>query len=382
MYVTGYYCIKRNILQFRMLDLVLVGQVYFGTGQIIRNVCSEKLNKNILSVWIILGLICSVAYLYTIKKYMVNYTVDYPSREFHNIYLNYISGIMGSILLFSLSKIIEKYGRKLKSILMLVGQNTFGIIIFHFLAYTLAYAILAYFSKGNISNAYDININKFGRLSWLCWVIYAITFSIILWKIILKNKIGNILLGKSYVWEDLWKYLKKIVGNHRFFVINKCSCLLKKITILFVISIFIISTVYILVQKNRSLNIKFPYKGLAEISFEQGWLPQENNENYRWINKIGEIDIKKGRWNNLYISGYVPDSFIEVNSVEIFLNGKSIFKTDLQNRDWEYSGEIFDDIKYGEKLKIEIEYNNVHFPEPNCTDVRIMSGVINEIRFY
>ena len=195
LYIIGYYCVQRNIFRFRMFDLVLIGQMFFGTGQIIRR-GETQLNSKISIEVIILGLLISSSYLFLVKKYFVNYTVDYPSREFHYIYLNYISGIIGSAWIYFIAKIIEMYGKKVKILMKYIGKNTFGIITFHFLAYVLACAVLIFSGIVKVSKAYDVSIQSFGGKYWICWVVYAIAFSILLWKVLTKNSIGKILFGK------------------------------------------------------------------------------------------------------------------------------------------------------------------------------------------
>lgn len=139
--------------------------------------------------------------------------------------------------------------------------------------------------------------------------------------------------------------------------------------------------IYVATQKNGPLDITFPYKGVVNVAFTDGWLPQGDNESYRWIKKSGEISLKKGKWSSLYIEGYVPDNFAEVNSIRISINGEIVFETDLKNRDWKYEGNIPKDIQYGDKMQIKIEYNDVHYPDVESKDIRELSGMINEIRF-
>lgn len=381
LYILGYYCVHRNILRFKMFDLVLIGQVYFGTGQIIRKMGNVRINGQIHLKKLVFGVVISYVYLFLIKKYAVNYTVDYPSREFHNIYLNYISGVVGSLLLYSCSKIIEMYGKKIKLLLKYIGKNTFGIIAFHFLAYSLAYSVLAVSGICVVSKAYEISTSDFEKGWWILWVVYAILFSIVLWEMLTRSVIGKVLFGKSIIWERVWESIKRRTYSYNERMSVAWKNRIKRIVVLSGIGATIMFAAYISVQSGRSLDITFPYEGVEKVLFDEGWLSQRENEKYRWIKKVGEVSIKKGKWEKIYISGYVPENFIEVNNVKIEINGIVVFETDLKNRKWEYSSNLIKNIKYGEEIHIKIEYDDIHLPDAQSDDIRELSGMINEIRF-
>lgn len=57
----------------------------------------------------------------------------------------------------------------------------------------------------------------------------------------------------------------------------------------------------------------------------EGWLPQ-GEETYRWIAKEGSIEVKKGNWNQIYMSGYVPKEFDMVTDIKIEINDEEVFE--------------------------------------------------------
>lgn len=123
--------------------------------------------------------------------------------------------------------------------------------------------------------------------------------------------------------------------------------------------------------------IEFPYHNSERI-FSGGWLPQNNGENYRWIAKKASVELSLPSQSTLLINGFVPESFKEVEKVNIYLNGNKIKESDVK------PGEGFSlDLPVHSEYKnniISIEFNAVHTPLPGDADQREMSGLISKIQ--
>lgn len=123
--------------------------------------------------------------------------------------------------------------------------------------------------------------------------------------------------------------------------------------------------------------IEFPYHK-SESIFHDGWLPQNNSENYRWISKVGSIELSIPSNANLNIEGFVPETFKEINKVKVYLNNKIINESDL------IAGEgFFLNIPVQSSSNtdiVTIEFNAVHVPSETDADQRKMSALISKIR--
>lgn len=131
---------------------------------------------------------------------------------------------------------------------------------------------------------------------------------------------------------------------------------------------------------DREVNIVFPDQyGLAEYS--GGWLEQAYTENYRWICKEAKVIIKTKRCNEITIEGYVPEEFDEVNTLEIYVNGKLIDNIDVKQNAAFVCQHSLKDIVADDKNGVEVtfKFDGEHQPDESSADIRIMSGMISHI---
>ena len=379
LFVFGYFCVENSL--FNAINLVFIGQGFFATGQIMRS--GKKIDD--ISTGKLVGIGVAVCgYLYFAQKYF-DATVDYPSKKFGNIVLNYCSGVLGSLLLIVISCCLVKLlNDRMKKPLIEIGKNTFGILVFHFMAFKILFLILA---KLGIITMQEVQLTTPAdsiKKYWLLITLYSIIFSMMLWNILYKNNIINIILGRKSFWEDLWNRKlskRKISIDSRKIKHNikaeKLSLVIGG-TICLIIWGFMTYDYYV---SSRFLEITFPYKENSKVLFDEGWLPQ-GSENYRWILKKGTVQVKKGNWNHISVSGYVPDRFSNVTQIEILVGSKEVYEKDLTNeREWTATVNISDECKKGDLLELEIRFNDAYYPKADEDDQRIMSGLVNEIQF-
>lgn len=198
----GYYLVRlRKSLLFN-IDLVFIGQFYFGVGMLCKNISriTKKeiyLNKNIRFG---IGIIITLLIMKGIAM-LGNVTVDYPARSFGNILINCLSAINGILLIYCFAKILEAVfskSKRLKDIISFIGQNTVAIMFFHFLMFKLVYVFLLI--VGKIDLKYMINFTPtadIGNIYWPLFLIVAVFSSIMLWKLLTSFRLGRILLGEE-----------------------------------------------------------------------------------------------------------------------------------------------------------------------------------------
>lgn len=160
------------------------------------------------------------------------------------------------------------------------------------------------------------------------------------------------------------------------------SILLEKVSRLqwrYFVVIFVVMIVILKYNNQVPSVITFPHVKNESI-FSGGWQPQSPDENYRWIQSSATVVlVKPTNALTLSIDGFIPESFIEVNKVTIYINDNKITEQSLR------SGQpigitlpISTDFK---EYKLKLEFNSVHKPEINSPDQRILSALISKIEF-
>lgn len=207
--IVGYYCVNNGYIpQIGMfpIDLMLIGQFYFFLGQIFKhyNILEMKFND---SKFNIIYLVITIIIMYFSK----GQTVDYPSRHFQSIIINVFSAVNGIIFLYLISFYLTKL-HKIKNLLIYIGNNTMGIVLFHFMFFNIAYAILIMVKVVPFSYLKNFTpTTEIGNVYWPLISFIAITFSIILWRVLLKSNTMAFILGqKKYSYNEFYeKILEK-----------------------------------------------------------------------------------------------------------------------------------------------------------------------------
>lgn len=122
--------------------------------------------------------------------------------------------------------------------------------------------------------------------------------------------------------------------------------------------------------------IEFPYNK-SESIFHGGWLEQNNGENYRWIKKEAVVELSFSDKAQLSIEGYVPENFVEINKMNIYIDNNLINQTKVK-----YGEGFFVKIPVNSNApsqSVKIEFNGVHIPAATEADQREMSALISKI---
>lgn len=213
LYFLGYEMIRRQInisVGCFGIRLAFIGQLYFACGMLCKqyDFVEENLQTNKMIISLML-----LALLAMWQFGRVNgTTVDYPSGTFPNITLNTLAALNGIILVITTSKLLDKT-KKIKNVFMMLGKNSIGILLLHFIGMKCAFKIL------NILNIVDVNYTanlvptaEIGNQYWWFIATVAIVFSYLVWSLMKKVRIARLLLGIERInYDQIIEIMKRNV---------------------------------------------------------------------------------------------------------------------------------------------------------------------------
>lgn len=209
-YEIGYYFIYKGYtfrISFISNDLVMIGLAFFGLGFIFgqKNLFSKILSNKI--VCILLFIFNNIIMYYFGNIYPI--TVNYTTRKFNSPFLDMIISFNGIFLIYLISKFIEKI-KFVNIIFIVLGQNTLGILFLHFLFFKIGYYILYLMDFVPLQFICKFLPTEEISVKWWWFIaLVSICCCLILWKLLLRNKIGKFLLGADRAkWDNLYGKLK------------------------------------------------------------------------------------------------------------------------------------------------------------------------------
>lgn len=338
LYGLGYFIINNTNLKFPYyFDLVLIGQFFYCMGFVCKEMIGEKIAKTDEKVLVIVLMITTIlmGYLGSVS----GARVDYPNGEFKSIILNTIAGVNGVCWLYALSLILSRVN--IKSVIWLlskVGQDTFGILLLHFMYFKVSY--LLFFCKGIIpkeSVALVVPEQSIGDKYWLCIVIISLTLSVITWEAAKKIPVVSVLLGLNN--QPFRRAEHKLKNSQLFMICSDKIKLLSDRTYIFRKRMaFLLCGICICIvigyngknisDKYKALEITFP-NHYHNVTFSGGWQAQ-GEENYLWIEDTGSISIKTNCHKKIMIEGYVPEEFEEVELLDVYVNDRLMGRVNVK----------------------------------------------------
>ena len=121
-----------------------------------------------------------------------------------------------------------------------------------------------------------------------------------------------------------------------------------------------------------------------DYMFLSGWLEQTATEDYRWVQQESSIELMVPKnATKLFVQGFVPDSFTEINSVAVSINNTFIAEYSLDpggvlNIECDVSQMSLPE---QETAVVQMVFNAQHVPSETEADQRIMSALISSIGF-
>lgn len=367
-YAWGYICIHNNYLVDVSYSLrkVMIAQFFYSLGYVIKKNFGERINNTGLVISIILFLI-SLSLLIAIGN-ISNMKVDYADEEFGNIIYNTLNGFVGIICIFAVSNIIARLNKKVSKFFCFIGQNTMGVLLFHFIFFKFIYWILALLSVIPSEEIQNITPSEnIGNKYWLLITVGSICGSILVWTGIKRIPHVNTLFGLN---KEVFKPKEEDLRVFR----KRSSVVL--ITACYLLSLRCYADhIYVMMQP---VNIEFPNEISNDIvEFDGGWQPQDEND-YRWIEDKGIIKVNSYRHDSLMIQGYVPEDFEEVSKLDIYVDDQLIGSVDTNDGMFEVNYDIKGKVK-DNQYTIMLDFDGVHEPEQGSADFRKLSGIIGKI---
>lgn len=200
------YAIVGTGMNTHLTDLVFVAQFYFTIGMFARKF---KLGQSIMNSSYIGYVLCAfVAVCVSVWGYLNNIIVDWPPRRFHYPVAEAVVAFASTYVVFFACIILDKVLKgkilsRVKSFFVSLGKNSLGIMVFHFVFFKV-YFVLLYF--GGLMGKEDVgNVVFSSELAdkyWGSLTIFAVLGSLLLWKIVIKIPLINLLLGQNKVWNE------------------------------------------------------------------------------------------------------------------------------------------------------------------------------------
>lgn len=130
---------------------------------------------------------------------------------------------------------------------------------------------------------------------------------------------------------------------------------------------------------NSKIEVVFPYYK-NEVVFFDGWLPQNNEEEYRWFLNTAKFETILSRHTKLEIKGYIPENVNNISYIRLKINGTEIYYKDVTNeKTININIDISEQVKYFEKNIIELETDGSRIPSKPEDDQRSFSAFIESI---
>lgn len=371
------------------LYLAGIAQWFITMGYVTKKVRKESVNSMFIFVkCIIIALIWQMA-----RKYggMLQ-VVDWPSYSFNGL-IDLFIPLMGILFTIYLSEMIEK-SRYIKRLLIILGKNSIGIMCLHFIGFKVAYLILILFGKMKASSFKQLTPVLEIQNYWFFITGIAIAFSVIIWRLCQRVYILRVLFGGASIKAFIDKInlhcgdLEESITNCYYFLLDILKtfiCRIKEIRkIAFLLCMLIVLCLSVKQVRSIAMNsglisVTFPYYS-NNISFNEGWLEQAENENYRWVDKHSECTLWLHNQKKLHIEGYVPENVQNMNIIKIVLNDTVVLESELKNgQQILYDIDISACVKKYSINRLQIEFDGTRIPGEEEQDKRIFSALINAI---
>lgn len=196
-YLLGYYLQSNGYRQSHCFDMALIGQLFFGVGVIAsRSGILELLRKN---KWRYLLYIAAVFWLYFMRR-LGGTVVDYPSRNYPNVFMTAVAPMGGIMLVFGVSNFVERLGTGIICLFSRIGRDTMGVLFFHFIGFKVATILLL---PTGVTTRQDVHtfllpesVTPYGW-SWIFYTVVSLAFCIGTWELLNRVPgLGTLLSGR------------------------------------------------------------------------------------------------------------------------------------------------------------------------------------------
>lgn len=383
-----FFLSENNIMTGNNITILSgLAQFYFIMGILLRRVLGkfDRNGKSVKFTGVLTVVFCLVWYICSDK--LITITVDWPSKRFNGTVQDILLPILGIAVTYMLAHLLARFSIT-NRFFSFIGTNTMGIMSFHFAGFKVAYALLILWGCMRVD---EFNLLtppiEVGNRYWFIIVLISICISLLLWRGINRIRIGSFLLGSSKVTvtgrlgDDIENVLTFFSDTFKemYARIDKrvCQCLYFVVAIVFIV--FAVKNIVRITDGSEGISITFPDNSSC-VDFKNGWLPQVDGENYRWIEKVSEFDIFLDNQAELHIEGYVPDNVSDMSKAMIYMNDHIVLEKDLHNGEgFIYDISISEYVKKSTKNEVRIKLDGSKIPKETDEDQRIFSALISAI---
>lgn len=303
------------------------------------------------------------------------YTFDWPARNVNGP-VDLVLPFFGILLTVTVSRLFAK-NVFLKRLFLYLGQNSMGIMCFHFIGFKAAYLILILLGKLDAAEAYRLIPSPVMAGSWPLIFVMGIAVGVLLWQGLNRISFMRLLLGGGNAGQ-VYSRLKEGAGRLRGLVTLR---FLKWAVLTGVLGLILFCGIRLYLHSGR-IEITFPYAG-TEVNFEGEWLPQSDTEDYRWMEGRAEVKTFLTSQKEMEIRGYIPDTVADVTCLSIRMNGEELYRqAAVPGQLIELHLELAGHLKPFRRNTFEIEIDGVRIPGETDVDQRRFSAFFDKIVIY
>lgn len=380
------------------LYLVPIASGYYAAGYGVSRVFERwRLEDKPVSVWAVCFLLTSALMALLPRLIHEKCVVELASAQIHSLWGSSLATANGILWLISGAHLISYVKWPLlQKTMKLIGRNTFGIMLFHFLVFRLVSLVLAKLSMVSMDACRMLVPTGQAAPYWACYFVAGVLGSLLIWRLLSRIPVLASALGTD---KKLYNVLEKGISS----VEQRCLSSGKKwvggrnygqtalAALLILIAVVNMAMVYAgngtkpaasqtLETTSGTIAASFPYGGNA-IAFGNGWLQQSNDENYRWVRQESEFHVALSDQRHIEMMGYIPEIVNGVTEASLYLNGKLLKKISVTpNQDIYLLADIDrDDIVEGTDT-FRLVFDGERIPGEQDADQRAFSAMFMSIR--
>ncbi len=220
LFLVGYSMAQSGMTKWNV-DLILIAQLYFMIGLYLQKYQGKFAQNNKSGLMLTVAII--TFFFMWVNATQFHCTMDFPSRAFNSPAVDFWLVLNGTVFIYAVSRLVERIPYFSTGIRYL-GRNTLPILLFHFMAFKTAYALLAAAGYMRWDQIADLTPSiEIGSHFWWLITAVAIAISLILWKAICCVKLLRIAFGQEKSLYDAcyeklkknewWKRLEKEIGR-------------------------------------------------------------------------------------------------------------------------------------------------------------------------
>ena len=153
---------------------VAVSLVYFAIGHLVHECMGDKINKSNPKT-AGLSFMVSLAILFVLY-FVIDYRVSFYWLKGYNIFLTYLSGLSGTVMIISISALIGTFVNKKNGSLIFIGRNSMPILLWHYVVFAALSALLF---GGNLLSVMDSVCIDPGHGRWILYLVSGVVVPIL-----------------------------------------------------------------------------------------------------------------------------------------------------------------------------------------------------------